>query len=109
MNERKTSSLLVAGAVAAAFALSAGSALAGEHGDGAEDAGVKCYGIAKAGENDCASAGNNSCAGTSTADNDPLAWKHAESAEACESAGGSLAAGGSEEAEESEEDAAEEA
>ncbi len=25
----------------------------------------KCYGIAKAGKNDCASTGNNSCAGTS--------------------------------------------
>jgi len=34
----------------------------------------KCYGLAKAGQNDCASTGNNSCAGTSKADADPNAW-----------------------------------
>jgi uncharacterized membrane protein len=34
----------------------------------------KCYGIAKAGKNDCASTGNNSCAGTSRVDADPRAW-----------------------------------
>jgi uncharacterized membrane protein len=34
----------------------------------------KCYGIAKAGANDCASSGNNSCAGTSRVDADPAAW-----------------------------------
>lgn len=98
MNERKTPSLLVAGAVAAAFALVPASTIASEHGDeAADDEAVKCYGIALAGQNDCASAGNNSCAGTSTVDNDPLAWKVAESAAACEEAGGSLAAGSGEE------------
>ena len=35
---------------------------------------VACYGIAKAGQNDCASTGNNSCAGTSRADADPKTW-----------------------------------
>ncbi len=34
----------------------------------------KCYGIAKAGKNDCASTGNNSCGGTSKIDGDPRAW-----------------------------------
>jgi uncharacterized membrane protein len=34
----------------------------------------KCYGIAKAGKNDCASTGNNSCAGASKANADPKAW-----------------------------------
>ena len=34
----------------------------------------KCYGIAKAGKNDCASTGNNSCGGTSKIDGDPKAW-----------------------------------
>jgi uncharacterized membrane protein len=33
-----------------------------------------CYGIAKAGKNDCASVGNNSCGGTSKLDRDPKAW-----------------------------------
>lgn len=35
----------------------------------------KCYGIAKAGGNDCASGTNNSCAGTSKVDYDGSAWK----------------------------------
>jgi uncharacterized membrane protein len=34
----------------------------------------KCYGLAKAGKNDCASTGNNSCAGTSKVNADPKAW-----------------------------------
>lgn len=34
----------------------------------------KCYGIAKAGKNDCAATGNNSCAGTAKASGDPKAW-----------------------------------
>jgi uncharacterized membrane protein len=34
----------------------------------------KCYGIAKAGKNDCASTGANSCGGTSRLDRDPKAW-----------------------------------
>lgn len=36
----------------------------------------KCYGISKAGQNDCANlAGTHSCAGQSTIDNDPGEWK----------------------------------
>jgi uncharacterized membrane protein len=34
----------------------------------------RCYGIAKAGKNDCAATGSNSCAGTSKLDADPRAW-----------------------------------
>src|SRR5438477_11967394 len=34
----------------------------------------KCYGIAKAAKNDCASTGNNSCGGTSKLNSDPKAW-----------------------------------
>jgi uncharacterized membrane protein len=34
----------------------------------------KCYGVSKAGQNECA-AGKNTCAGTSKVDNDPTAWK----------------------------------
>ncbi|MFN3624004.1 MAG: DUF2282 domain-containing protein [Hyphomicrobium sp.] len=36
----------------------------------------KCYGISLAGKNDCASSGNNSCAGTSKRDYDKGAWKY---------------------------------
>ena len=34
----------------------------------------KCYGLAKAGQNDCASTGNNSCGGSSRVNADPKAW-----------------------------------
>ena len=34
----------------------------------------KCYGIAKAGQNDCASAGNNVCAGTAKVAMELRAW-----------------------------------
>jgi uncharacterized membrane protein len=34
----------------------------------------KCYGIVKAGQNDCASAGNNTCAGTSKVNMELRAW-----------------------------------
>jgi uncharacterized membrane protein len=34
----------------------------------------KCYGIAKAGGNDCASTGNNSCGGSVKVNSDPRAW-----------------------------------
>ena len=63
--------IALAGAVAAAigFAAQHGAAVA------ADDAGKeKCYGISMAGKNDCASAGNNSCAGTAKANADPKAW-----------------------------------
>ena len=36
----------------------------------------KCFGISTAGHNDCASTGNNSCAGTTKADYDKGAWKY---------------------------------
>jgi len=37
----------------------------------------KCYGIAKAGQNDCANlSGTHSCAGQSKADNAPDEWKY---------------------------------
>ena len=34
----------------------------------------KCYGIAKAGANDCASTGNSSCGGTAKINGDKKAW-----------------------------------
>jgi uncharacterized membrane protein len=36
----------------------------------------KCYGVAKAGQNDCANlSGSHSCAGQAKVDNDPGEWK----------------------------------
>ena len=49
----------------------------------------KCYGVSKAGQNECA-AGKNSCAGTSKKDNDPSAWKLVPKG-TCEKMGGKLA------------------
>lgn len=49
----------------------------------------KCYGIAKAGQNDCAAGEGTSCAGTSLVDYQGNAWKYTDIGE-CESIGGSL-------------------
>ena len=52
----------------------------------------KCYGIAKAGQNDCANlAGSHSCAGQSKVDNDPGEWKYVP-AGTCKSLKGMTAA-----------------
>ena len=52
----------------------------------------KCFGVAKAVANDCASAtGSHSCAGTATKDNDPGDWKYVARG-TCQKMGGSLMA-----------------
>jgi len=52
----------------------------------------KCYGVAKAGANDCSSAvGTHSCAGQATKDNDPDDWKYVKKG-TCEKMGGTLTA-----------------
>ena len=68
MNQR----LIVSSALASALALG----LIGQA--AAQDAGKeKCYGIAKAGQNDCANlSGTHSCAGQSKVDNDTGEWKY---------------------------------
>ncbi|WP_417518959.1 DUF2282 domain-containing protein [Minwuia sp.] len=49
---------------------------------------VKCYGISKAGQNDCANkAGTHSCAGQSTVDYDGGEWKLATKDECAEKGG----------------------
>jgi uncharacterized membrane protein len=60
-------------ASAALAALLAASVAAPAHAAGGKE---KCYGIAKAGQNDCGNlAGTHSCAGQSKVDNDPGEWK----------------------------------
>ena len=50
----------------------------------------KCYGISKAGANDCAStSGSHSCAGQSKVDNDPKDWKYVAKG-TCEKVGGMM-------------------
>jgi len=51
---------------------------------------TKCFGIAKAGENDCAAGEGTSCSGTSVVDYQGNAWKYTDSEEACDTAGGTL-------------------
>jgi len=69
---KKTSALAVAGAFAAAV----GMAGVADSAHAAKDGFEKCFGISKAGQNDCAAAGGLSCAGTSTVDYDGEAWKY---------------------------------
>lgn len=54
-------------------AMAAGVAGAAEENDGAKM--EKCYGVAKAGQNDCAAGPGTSCAGTSTTDYQGNSWK----------------------------------
>ena len=65
--------LLVASAFAVAMA-APGLLLAQKPAEMPSFKAEKCYGIAKAGKNDCASTGANSCAGTWKANADPRAW-----------------------------------
>lgn len=53
---------------------------------------VKCYGIARAGDNDCMAGEGTSCAGTSQVDYQGNAWKNVPNEVACDAAGGTLAA-----------------
>ena len=50
----------------------------------------KCYGVAKAGQNDCASSnGSHSCAGQGKTDNSPSDWKYVAKG-TCATMGGKL-------------------
>ena len=69
MNQR----LIVSSALASALALGLINTASAADEKGKE----KCYGIAKAGANDCANlSGTHSCAGQTKADNDPMDWKY---------------------------------
>jgi uncharacterized membrane protein len=66
---------LIASALAAALALPAVSLATAGPAAAPSFAAEKCYGIAKAGANDCAGmSGGHSCAGMSKADGDPKDW-----------------------------------
>jgi uncharacterized membrane protein len=80
--------LAIAAAVGSLLALGPNAASAGDMDQGKDK--EKCYGVAKAGKNDCAS-GTHSCAGQAKMDNDPAEWKYVPKGE-CEKMGGSLKA-----------------
>lgn len=69
-HEHATRALLVA----FAGALSMGLSIASHAGD-AKPPMEKCYGVAKAGENDCKAGAGTTCAGTSKVDYQKNAWK----------------------------------
>jgi uncharacterized membrane protein len=83
MNQR----LIASSALASILALGVvGNAVAQEGGK------EKCYGVAKAGQNDCANlSGSHSCAGQSKTDNDAAEWKYVAKG-SCASMGGLNAA-----------------
>ncbi len=66
-------SAAIAGSLATALAL-ASAAKAGPA--PAQPGADKCYGVALAGKNDCAAGAGTTCAGTSTIDYNPKAWKY---------------------------------
>lgn len=85
----KSSKTIVNSAIAAALALGvmgiASQAVAAEN--------EKCYGVAKAGKNDCQTA-SSSCAGTSSADNQSDAWIFVPKGTCGKIAGGNLSPSG---------------
>ena len=69
---RQTLSLALAGSIASALvSIAAAAPLPAEKMVGME----KCYGVALAGQNDCAAGEGTTCAGTSTMDYQGNAWK----------------------------------
>lgn len=85
----KTQQTIINSALAGVLALGlAGNALAAE-----QKQGEKCYGVAKAGKNDCQTAAS-SCAGSSKEDGNPTAFIFVPKGTCEKIAGGSLTAKG---------------
>ncbi|MEC5162975.1 MULTISPECIES: BufA1 family periplasmic bufferin-type metallophore [unclassified Janthinobacterium] len=86
MNKRQA---LIAAALATVCAAGVGSATAAASATGDKE---KCFGVAKAGQNDCApSNGSHSCAGQGKTDMAATEWKYVAKG-TCEKAGGKLTA-----------------
>ena len=89
MNKRQA---LIAAALATVCAAAATTASANPSAEAKADK-EKCYGIVKAGQNDCAtSTGSHSCSGQSKKDMDPAEWKYVAKG-SCTKAGGKLTSG----------------
>ncbi len=74
MNRRTLNTAMFASAVAAA--VSAATIMSAAPSSAASK--EKCFGIAKAGANDCAAGAGTSCAGTSTVDFQGNSWKYVD-------------------------------
>ena len=89
MNHQTTIQAAIAGVVALGFAA---STLAAAPGPVAPKTGQeKCYGVAKAGQNDCGTAKHACAAQGAKVDNDPTEWKYVDKG-TCEKMGGKTAA-----------------
>jgi uncharacterized membrane protein len=86
MNAQATIQAAVAGLVAIGFAASVAAQPVTPK-EGTE----KCYGIAKAGQNDCGTAKHACAAQGAKVDNDPMEWKYVPKG-TCEKMGGKTAA-----------------
>jgi uncharacterized membrane protein len=87
--------VLLGSAVACALSLAAGSTLLNAQAAAPDmkAAPEKCYGIAKAGKNDCAAGPGTTCAGTSTKDGQKNAWSYVITGTCEKIVGGSLTEG----------------
>ncbi|MBC8021816.1 MAG: DUF2282 domain-containing protein [Burkholderiales bacterium] len=85
----KTNKLLQS-AIAAVLAIAAAQQAFGQ--EAKSQPKEKCYGIAKAGQNDCGTA-RHSCAGKAARDNAPDEWRYVPKG-TCEKMGGKTSAGG---------------
>lgn len=81
---------LIAGAVVTAVSLALAGCNEGGSGASTEDKPEKCYGVAKAGGNDCAAGAGTSCAGSSTEDDQGNAWMYLPKGTCERIVGGSL-------------------
>lgn len=87
MNQRHA--LIAAALAAVCSASTATAATTGMTGSADTE---KCYGVAKAGQNDCAASdGSHSCAGQARTDNAAVEWKHVAKG-TCEKIGGKTTA-----------------
>jgi uncharacterized membrane protein len=77
----------IATAIGSLLALGTVTAGAGDMDKAAAKDKEKCYGVAKAGKNDCATS-SHACAGHSKMDKDPTEWAYVPKGE-CEKMGGS--------------------
>jgi len=81
----KSQQKIVSSAIAAALALGLAGHAAAADKDSAKE---KCFGITKAGQNDCANlSGSHSCAGQAKAEMSPDEWKYVAKG-TCKAAGG---------------------
>ncbi len=75
MTAKKNLTLMIGSAMGAALL----TACSENNGQGTAAAMERCYGVAKAGKNDCAAGPGTTCAGTSVIDNQGNAWMYVAS------------------------------